>query len=78
MLPYIYIYRYRYMCCVFSSLSIATVDRNSLCEFAVYNVDSAGSVCFGWTSAITAEGVVVVVAAVIVVAAVCLLVVLIK
>ena len=78
MLPYIY----RYMCCVFSSLSIATVDRNSLCEFAVYNVDSAGSVCFGWTSAITAEGVVVVVvvvvAAVIVVAAVCLLVVLIK
>ena len=66
------------MCCVFSSLSIATVDRNSLCEFAVYNVDSAGSVCFGWTSAITAEGVVVVVAAVIVVAAVCLLVVLIK
>ena len=43
-----------------------------------YNINSRGSVCCGWTSAITAEGVVVIVVAIIVVAAVCLLVVLIK
>ena len=74
MLPYV---------CVVSSLlcRLPRLTEIRCVNLRFYNIDSRGSVYCGWTSAITAEGVVVVVvvaAAVIVVAAVCLLVVLIK